>query len=128
MQKFFEAYKASALKLSHQVKVLYLAYQDPRVPLFSKLLIGVVVGYALSPIDLIPDFIPVFGLLDDLLIIPVGIYWCLKFIPKEVIQEAEINAEQIQLKKSFWSAVAVVLIWLLVIGWFILKVLSKFQE
>lgn len=128
MKKFFEAYKASALKLSHQVKVIYLAYQDPRVPFFCKMLIALVVGYALSPIDLIPDFIPVFGLLDDLLLIPIGIYWCLKFIPEEVIREAEINAGQIQLKKSIWSAAGVVFIWLLVIGWFIYKILVKIIE
>jgi len=122
MKKFFQAYQASTLKLSNHVKILYLAYRDPRVPLRAKLLMRVVIGYALSPIDLIPDFIPVLGVIDDLLVVPVGIYWCFQLIPEEVVTDAQAGVEELTLKKSIWSGIAVVLIWILIIGWFIYKI------
>lgn len=95
------------------------------MPVFNKLLIGLVIGYALSPIDLIPDFIPVLGLLDDLLLLPLGVYWCLKMIPKEVILEAEQKADQITVKKSLLSAVGIILIWILTISWILWKIFRK---
>jgi uncharacterized membrane protein YkvA (DUF1232 family) len=72
---------------------LYFAYQDPRVPWYAKLLVAFVVAHAFSPIDLIPDFIPVLGYLDDLIIIPVGVVIALKLIPPEVMAEARLKAE-----------------------------------
>ena len=66
MRKFIEKWKQQAKQLKVEVYALYLAYQDPRVPWFAKVFVACVVGYAFSPIDLIPDFIPIIGYLDDL--------------------------------------------------------------
>ncbi len=76
-----------AEQLKTDTYALYLAYKDPRVPWYAKVFVAITVAYALSPIDLIPDFIPVLGYLDDLIIIPVAIYLSLKMIPKEILEE-----------------------------------------
>lgn len=86
--------KAKQLKID--VYALYLAYKDPRVPWHAKIFIALIVGYALSPIDLIPDFIPVLGYLDDLIIIPAGISLSLKMIPKEVLEECRGRVESVE--------------------------------
>jgi uncharacterized membrane protein YkvA (DUF1232 family) len=71
-----------------QVQALALAARDPRTPWYAKALGGAVIAYALSPIDLIPDFIPVLGQLDDLLIVPAGVALAIRLIPREVMEEA----------------------------------------
>ena len=73
---------------------LYLAYQDPRVPWYARLFAVLVAGYAFSPIDLIPDFIPVLGYLDDLILIPLGIVLALKMIPPDVLVDCRQQARQ----------------------------------
>ena len=78
--------REKAKQLKTDVYALYLAYKDPRVPWYAKAFMALIIGYALSPIDLIPDFIPVLGYLDDLIIIPAGISLSLKMIPKEVLE------------------------------------------
>jgi uncharacterized membrane protein YkvA (DUF1232 family) len=78
--------------LQTEVYALYLAYRDPRVPWYAKVLAACVVGYALSPIDLIPDFIPVLGYLDDLVLIPLGIALTLRMIPPAVMVECRARA------------------------------------
>jgi len=85
--------KDAARALKKKVVVLYLAYSHPRTPFVAKFVTGLVVGYALSPIDLIPDFIPVIGFLDDLIIVPAGIYLALRLIPPEIIAECETRSE-----------------------------------
>ncbi len=79
-----------------QIKVetyaLYLAYRDPRTPWYAKLLAAGVVAYAVSPIDLIPDFIPVLGILDDLVIVSLGAALAVKMVPKEVMTECREKA------------------------------------
>lgn len=80
--------KVWAKALKHEVHALIFAIQDPRTPVWVKVFAVLLVTYALSPVDLIPDFIPVLGLLDDLLIVPVGIYLIRKWIPTEVLEEA----------------------------------------
>ena len=85
--------KAWARTLKREIVVLWLAARDPRVPLGAKLLAGLVAGYALSPIDLIPDFIPVLGLLDDLLLVPAGIWLVLRMIPLGLVAELRAQAE-----------------------------------
>ena len=82
--------RAGALK--SETYALYLAYRDPRVPLQAKILAAVVVGYAFSPLDLIPDFIPVLGYLDDLILVPAGIALVLKMIPAEVMDDCRARA------------------------------------
>ncbi|MGN6582665.1 MAG: YkvA family protein [Rhizobiaceae bacterium] len=100
---------------------LWLAARDPRVPWYAKAVAGAVAAYALSPIDLIPDFIPVLGYLDDLLIIPLGIMLAAKLIPIELMTEFRAEADRRSKPGSraglafiiaVWIAVAVALIWL----------------
>ena len=117
--------KAKQLKID--VYALYLAYKDPRVPWHAKIFIALIVGYALSPIDLIPDFIPVLGYLDDLIIIPAGISLSLKMIPKEVLEECRGRAESVEKTKNWIAAFIIILIWLLLVYLFlrfILRIIS----
>jgi uncharacterized membrane protein YkvA (DUF1232 family) len=86
--------KASAERLKADTYALYLASKDPRVPWYAKLLVGLIVAYALSPVDLIPDFIPVLGYVDDLLIVPAGIALAVKLIPNGVMEEHRAAARR----------------------------------
>ena len=106
--------KEKAKQLKTDTYALYLAYRDPRVPWYAKIFIAIVVAYALSPIDLIPDFIPVLGYIDDLIIIPVGIYISLRMIPREVLEECREKARSASIdNKTKWiAAFIIVLIWL----------------
>ncbi|QWC23510.1 DUF1232 domain-containing protein [Bacillus haikouensis] len=116
--------KAWAKKLKQQVLVLYLAYKDDRVPWYAKLFTACVVAYTLSPIDLIPDFIPVLGYLDDVILVPLGIMMALKMIPREVIAECEIKAEELMKKdkpKNWVAGTVVILIWVAVLLWILLN-------
>lgn len=85
--------KERAQRLKAETYALYLVVRDPRTPWFAKLLGGAVVAYALSPIDLIPDFIPVIGYLDDLLLLPMGIWLAIKLVPAEVMQDCRARAQ-----------------------------------
>ncbi len=84
--------KSRARSLKAETYAIYIAARDPRTPWFAKILILSVVAYALSPIDLIPDFIPVLGYLDDLVIVPAGLALALRMIPPEVMQQARVSA------------------------------------
>lgn len=111
---------AFARKLKQDLFVLYFSYQDARTPWYSKAFAIMVVAYAFSPIDLIPDFIPILGYLDDLLLVPLGIYLALKWIPEEVKADTRIRVEQMpSLKKQKnWIAGAIILvIWAAVPWW-----------
>src|ERR1700737_5306789 len=79
--------KTWAQRLRRDVHAIYLAAGDPRVPWYAKALAMAVAGYALSPVDLIPDFIPVVGYVDDLVIVPLGVWATLRLIPKDVLAE-----------------------------------------
>jgi uncharacterized membrane protein YkvA (DUF1232 family) len=108
--------KAKQLKLEAQV--LVVAYGDKRTPVIAKLLIAITVGYLLSPIDLIPDFIPVLGLLDDLIIVPILITLSLRTIPAIVLADARatVQANPAVLKKGSWlAAMLIITIWLLLL-------------
>ena len=94
MSRFIEYFKAQARALKRETHALYLAGRDPRTPWPAKVVIAIVVAYALSPIDLIPDFIPVLGYLDDVLLLPLGIYLALKLIPAAVLADARHAAQQ----------------------------------
>ena len=104
--------RAWALRLKREVALLWIAAGDARVPLAAKLVAAAVAAYALSPIDLIPDFIPVLGLLDDLLIVPVGIWLALRMIPPPLLGELRIAAENRVLPRSRMGAVLIIAIWL----------------
>jgi len=115
--KLIENLKTKAKALKTDTFALYFAYKDPRTPWYAKVLTIIVVGYAFSPIDLIPDFIPIIGYLDDLILVPAGIFLCLKLIPKDVIDECREKAKQELSKKkpvNKIAAVIIILIWLLV--------------
>tara|TARA_R110001583_G_scaffold3965_3_gene23840 strand:- start:638 stop:1012 length:375 start_codon:yes stop_codon:yes gene_type:complete len=85
--------KQFARQMKLNLKALYLASRDQRTPLFAKILIIIIVAYALSPIDLIPDFIPILGYLDDLILLPIGICWVINLLPKDLWQELIQQAE-----------------------------------
>jgi len=106
--------KGWAKKLKAETYALYLAYKDPRTPWYAKVFAGCVVAYALSPVDLIPDFIPVLGYLDDVILLPVGVYVALKMVPADVMDEArkkagETVAEGVPGTRA--AAAAVIIIW-----------------
>ena len=108
-----------ARRVKVEVYALYLAYRDPRVPWYARVFAACVVGYAFSPIDLIPDPIPVLGLLDDLILVPLGIWLALRMIPAEVMAESRARAEEVmRLGKPVnrVAAAVVVAIWVVVAG------------
>jgi uncharacterized membrane protein YkvA (DUF1232 family) len=111
-----QAWKQWAKQLKRDVYALYFAAQDARLPWYIKLLAIVVVAYAFSPLDLIPDFIPVLGYLDDLVIVPWGIWLTLKLMPQSVLAEARQRASvaiaQGQGKPKNWVAGGIIIsIW-----------------
>ena len=119
MPQFIDRWKQSARRLKTEVYALYLAYRDPRTPWYARIFAGLVVGYAFSPIDLIPDPIPILGYLDDLVLIPLGVKLALGMIPPEVMGDCRLKAEAVmaQGKPVNWIAAAViVLIWLALAG------------
>jgi uncharacterized membrane protein YkvA (DUF1232 family) len=107
--------KAWARSLRRDAHAVWLAARDPRTPWYAKALAFAVAGYALSPIDLIPDFIPVLGYLDDLILVPVGLWLVLKMIPREVLAAHRATAEAAADRPvSRAAAVAVVGVWIAV--------------
>jgi uncharacterized membrane protein YkvA (DUF1232 family) len=109
--------KQWAKALKKNLYILYRAYKHEKTPWYAKALIGVTVAYAMSPIDLIPDFIPVLGYLDDLLLIPAGIALSFKLIPAEVIEECkkEENNSGDMKSRGIYGAIAIGLIWALIV-------------
>ena len=122
----FAAYwKQKARELKLQTYALYFAYRDARTPWYAKVFTALVVAYAFSPIDLIPDFIPVLGYLDDLVIIPLGVWLALKLIPTQVMAECRLQAEaRLGEGKSHFKFMAVVfvVIWIVVLALVVLWV------
>jgi uncharacterized membrane protein YkvA (DUF1232 family) len=108
--------------VKRDVHAIYFAARDPRVPWYAKALAIGVAGYALSPIDLIPDFVPVLGYLDDLVIVPLGILIVVKLIPLEIMAEHRAAAARaLDRPVSRTAAIVVVLCWILCLalaGWF----------
>ena len=99
--------------LKRESLVLYYAARDPRTPWYAKVLAGLIVAYALSPIDLIPDFIPVLGYLDDLLLLPIGIWLALQLVPATVLAEARRRAEStLERPASRAAAAVIVALWI----------------
>jgi len=109
------SWKTKSKQLRSEVYALYLASKHPRTPWYAKAFAVLIIGYALSPIDLIPDFIPVVGYLDDLIIVPAGIAFLIKMIPEEVLEECREKArfQSMSKKRRNWIAATVIaLIWL----------------
>ena len=114
-----------AKRLKHQTMVVYYAARDPRTPWFVRLLALAVAAYALSPIDLIPDFIPVLGYLDDLIIVPLGLALVVRLMPADVAASAREQALAAAVRPaSRVMAVVVVILWALMLGglgWWLLR-------
>ncbi|NJK68238.1 MAG: DUF1232 domain-containing protein [Microcoleus sp. CSU_2_2] len=116
-----QSLKQFARKLKKETYAIYLASIDPRVPWYARVLAGVTVAYAFSPIDLIPDFIPILGYLDDLIIVPLGIWLVIKMIPPAVLAECRQKAiMEIDRSKPTNQATAAVIVAI----WFGLGILA----
>ncbi len=112
--------RARAKALKRETTVLVLAYQDARTPWYARLVVALVVAYLFSPIDLIPDFIPVLGYLDDLLLVPLGITLALRLIPPQVMAAARARAGEQTEKRSlggYLVAGLIVVVWGLALWW-----------
>jgi uncharacterized membrane protein YkvA (DUF1232 family) len=112
-------WKKRVYALKREAYALYIAARDPRVPWYAKLLIGLVLAYTFSPIDLIPDFVPVLGYLDDLLIVPLGIALALKLTPAEVMVDARLQAEELISKGKLISWLGILLV---IMAWAIIVI------
>jgi uncharacterized membrane protein YkvA (DUF1232 family) len=116
----FNRIKAWAKQLKMKVFILYFAYKDTRTPWYAKVFSICVVAYAFSPIDLIPDFIPILGYLDDVILIPLGVAFALKMMPKSVIQDCAVKAEE-QMKnekpKNWLIGSLIILLWIMTFLW-----------
>lgn len=121
MGKWLASAKQWARSIKRDVVALWIAARDARTPVTAKIVAGMVAAYALSPIDLIPDFIPILGYLDDLLIVPLGILLAVRLIPAELMSEFRALAAQREGRPTSKTGLAViVLIWLaaaLLAGW-----------
>jgi len=123
--------RQKAEDLKNETYALYLAYRDPRVPWYAKAVAAATVAYAVSPIDLIPDFIPVIGYLDDLVLVPLGVALSVRLIPADIMKEYRQKARQkLQGTGSLGrkAATVVVLVWLLSLAllvWLVIKTIGK---
>ena len=114
----WQTLKRWARELKNEGMTLWFCCRHPDMPWLPKILALLVVGYFLSPIDLIPDFIPVLGYLDDLILVPISIYFILKLVPKPVLAESRAKAatwiaEHRATPKSITAAVVIMLLWML---------------
>ena len=122
--RWFRRMQDRVRHLKTELVAIGLSLKNPRTPWYAKAVAAIVVAYALSPIDLIPDFIPVLGYLDDLILVPLGIVVAIKLIPTEVLEECRVRAQETnQRGPSILAAVVVVAIWLvlalLVVRWIV---------
>src|ERR671917_351754 len=114
-----ETWKRRARQLSAQTYALYLAYRHPKTPWYAKAFAALIVGYVFSPIDPIPDFIPVVGLLDEMAVVPIGVFLAAKMIPQEVFEECKEQAREVaegEKPVSRIAAVVIVAAWLLCVA------------
>jgi uncharacterized membrane protein YkvA (DUF1232 family) len=125
-----EHLKKRARALKKELTALYYAYKNPKTGPLPKIIVLFTVGYALSPIDLIPDFIPVLGLLDDLIILPAMITLSIRLIPPVIMQESRIRAEAepIKLRKNWVFAVLFILVWISILTIITLSLISGIRQ
>lgn len=115
---FMDKFKEKVKEIKKNVPAVFLSLKHPDTPLIAKVSAAITIGYALSPIDLIPDFIPVLGYLDDLIILPLLITITLKLIPKDIYEECRIQSENIWADgkpKKWYYAIPIILIWIIFI-------------
>jgi uncharacterized membrane protein YkvA (DUF1232 family) len=114
-----ELWKLWARQLTAQTYALYLAYRHPRTPWYAKVFAALVVGYVFSPIDPIPDFIPFVGLLDEMVVVPIGVLLAAKMTPPDVFEECKEKAREVaegEKPMSRIAAVVIVAVWLLCVA------------
>jgi uncharacterized membrane protein YkvA (DUF1232 family) len=119
----FNKLKEKSKEITQNLSVLYIAYKRKDVPVAAKIIIIAAIVYGLSPIDLIPDFIPILGYLDDLIILPLLIYLAIKIIPKNILEESREEAKKLVTGgsyKKWYYGIPIIIIWIL-IGVIILK-------
>ncbi len=120
----FERIRGWGHALRRDVTALWLAARSPDTPLLAKLLAAAVAAYAFSPIDLIPDFIPILGMVDDLILIPIGIALALRLMPAELMARFRAEAELVDATPRSWVVAGLILaVWLALIGWLSLELL-----
>jgi uncharacterized membrane protein YkvA (DUF1232 family) len=115
----FRAWRQRAAQLKRETYALYLAYRDPRTPWYARVFAALVIGYVFSPIDPIPDFIPVVGLLDEMVVVPAGVLVAARMIPADVLAECREKAREAaegERPVSRVAAVVVVSAWLLCVA------------
>ncbi|MDR0721618.1 MAG: DUF1232 domain-containing protein [Treponema sp.] len=119
----FKKLKEKGKEITQNLSVLYIAYKRKEVPIIAKILIIVAIVYGLSPIDLIPDFIPVLGCLDDLIILPLLIYLSIKIIPNNILEACKEEAKEIIINGKYkkWYYGIPVMIVLIIIGVILVK-------
>ncbi len=125
----WQAWKRRARQLSAQTYTLYLAYRHPRTPWYAKVFAALIVGYVFSPIDPIPDFIPIVGLLDELVEVPIGVIIARKMSPDDVFEECREKAREVaegEKPVSRVAAMVVVAVWLLCVALAVLLALCVF--
>lgn len=111
--------KARARKLKTNIPTVFLALKDNETPFIAKIFAGITVAYALSPIDLVPDFIPVLGYLDDVILLPALVALTIKFIPRDIMERSRMLSENMWKDgkpKKWYYSIPIILIWLLIIG------------
>ena len=125
-----EKFKSRARALKAETLAIYLASKDPRTPWYAKVIAFLTIAYALSPIDLIPDFIPILGYLDDLIIVPAGIALVIRLIPAEVLEEARTQATGSSVERSvgYVGLAIIIIIWILAIIWSISIILRLLEN
>lgn len=110
--KYVSKLQEAARKIRQDAMTVYFVSRDPRTPILVRLLALAIAAYAISPVDLIPDFIPVVGYLDDVILLPLGILLIIKLTPKDVIEESRTRASEVAAKPtSTVAAVVIVVIW-----------------
>lgn len=111
-------FKEKVKNLKEYISAIYIAMKKKETPIYAKIMAVITVGYALSPIDLIPDFIPILGYLDDFIILPFFIWLSIKLIPKEILEKSKEEAKEIWKDgkpKKWYYAIPIILVWCLII-------------
>lgn len=123
---YIEQFKNNILKIKKELKVLFFAYKRKDIGFLPKFFIVLTVSYALSPIDLIPDFIPIIGYLDDFIILPLLIFISIKLIPANILNECREKAEneKIELKKNWFAGILFISFWIFIFIVIIIKILK----
>lgn len=121
--------KSRARLLKQHTLTVYFAARDPRTPMLVRALAALVAAYALSPIDLVPDFIPVIGYLDDLMLVPLGLALIVRLTPPEVLESAQMQARQAAGRPvSYTAAALIIALWLMMLGvfaWWIVSIVRS---